>query len=89
MSRLPQIDISKLRNLGARFTSPRQPRKVARQKRAGVRLGMLEIAKRMPLWINDGLMAVFFQLVGLWIKGEVAEGELSHWSCAALPSVTA
>ena len=54
-----------------------------------VQVGALEIAKPLLLWINDGLMAVFFLLAGLELKREVTEGELSSRARAALPVVAA
>lgn len=41
------------------------------------------------MWINDGLMAIFFLLVGLEIKRELVEGELSNPQKAALPILAA
>lgn len=54
-----------------------------------IRIGTLEIAKPLLLWINDGLMAVFFFLVGLELKRELIEGELSNKRNIILPGVGA
>jgi len=54
-----------------------------------VRIGALEIAKPLLLWINDGLMAVFFFLVGLELKRELIEGDLSDRRNIILPGMGA
>ncbi|MEM7292329.1 MAG: Na+/H+ antiporter NhaA, partial [Pseudomonadota bacterium] len=54
-----------------------------------VSVGSHAIDKPLLLWINDGLMAVFFFLVGLEIKREVMEGELSSMAQIALPGLGA
>lgn len=54
-----------------------------------VQIGSFEIAKPLLLWINDGLMAVFFLLVGLELKRECVEGELSNRKKIMLPAIGA
>lgn len=54
-----------------------------------IHVGSFNIAKPLLLWINDGLMAVFFFLVGLELKRELIEGELSNKKNIILPGVGA
>lgn len=54
-----------------------------------IRIGEFEIAKPLLLWINDGLMALFFFLVGLELKRELIEGELSDPRDIILPAIGA
>lgn len=52
-------------------------------------LGLFEIRENLHHWINDGLMAVFFFVVGLEIKRELLHGNLSSPRLAALPAMAA
>ncbi|MBC3366275.1 Na+/H+ antiporter NhaA [Pseudomonas sp. SWRI154] len=52
-------------------------------------VGALKIAKPALLWINDGLMALFFLLIGLEVKREVLDGQLSKPSQIVLPGAAA
>jgi NhaA family Na+:H+ antiporter len=53
------------------------------------RFGDLQIAKPLLLWVNDGLMAVFFFLIGLEVKRELKVGHLSSLSQIILPGFAA
>ncbi len=54
-----------------------------------VRVGSLLIAKPLLLWINDGLMAIFFLLVGLEIKREIMVGRMASFRQVVLPAAAA
>ncbi len=52
-------------------------------------IGSFVIAKPLLLWINDGLMAIFFLMVGMEIKRESIEGSLSDLKTVSLPAIAA
>ena len=55
------------------------------QTRLSLRLGTWGISEDLHHWVNDGLMALFFFIVGLEIKRELVAGALREWRTAALP----
>ena len=56
---------------------------------AEVSIGELGIRKPVLLWINDGLMAIFFLLIGLEVKREIRDGQLSNPRQVVLPGIAA
>lgn len=55
----------------------------------GVQFGNFQIHKPLLLWINDGLMVLFFFLIGMELKREIMEGELSDTANVGLPALGA
>jgi len=60
-----------------------------RETKLGFEAGSFSLKKPLLLWVNDGLMAIFFFMIGLEIKRELMIGELNSPSKAALPLVAA
>ena len=54
-----------------------------------IQVGALKLSKPLLLWVNDGLMAIFFFLVGLDLKREFLEGELADKRNIILPGLGA
>lgn len=54
-----------------------------------IRVGPLDLHKPLLLWINEGLMAIFFFVVSLELKREMLEGHLSHLEQVILPVIAA
>lgn len=59
------------------------------ETKLNVSFGDFAINKSLLLWINDGLMAIFFFLIGLEVKREIMGGQLSSWDKASLPLAAA
>lgn len=55
----------------------------------GIEWGDILLKQSVEHWINDGLMAIFFLLIGLEIERELYIGELSSWKNASLPALAA
>ena len=55
--------------------------------KVGADWGLLHLRYDLTHWINDGLMAIFFLLIGLEIEREIYIGELSDLKSASLPIV--
>ena len=55
----------------------------------GIRIGEFHLDKSLYHWVNDGLMAIFFLLIGLEVKREILEGHLSSINQIVLPGVAA
>jgi NhaA family Na+:H+ antiporter len=60
-----------------------------RQITIGFKLGSFELVKPLILWINDGLMAIFFFVIGLELKRELIAGEINSIKKAAFPVLAA
>ncbi len=59
------------------------------QMKASVGIDHFLIKKPLILWINDGLMAIYFMLIGLEIKREIKRGVLSNKTSLLIPAITA
>ncbi len=59
------------------------------QTKLGFSIGPFQLKKPLILWVNDGLMAIFFFLIGLELKRELLAGELNSLKKAGLPVIAA